>query len=70
MLGTEVYVCVCVCVHFVHVHVGRLLKGGSMVGRKEGVCDCGKDGDPGHGVLERGNRVSITGKGGGERVVW
>ena len=36
-----------------------------MVGRKEGVCDCGKDGDPGHGVLERGNRVSITGKGGG-----
>ena len=41
-----------------------------MVGRKEGVCDCGKDGDPGHGVLERGNRVSITGKGGEERVVW
>ena len=31
-----------------------------MVGRKEGVCDCGKDGDPGHGV---------TGKGGEERVV-
>ena len=30
-----------------------------MVGRK--VCDCGKDGDPGHGV---------TGKGGEERVVW
>lgn len=41
-----------------------------MVGRKEGVCDCGKDGDPGHGVLERGNRVSITGMGGEERVVW
>ena len=40
-----------------------------MVGRKEGVYDCGKDGDPGHGVLERGNRVSITGKGGEERVV-
>ena len=39
-----------------------------MVGRKEGVC--GKDGDAGHGVLERGNRVSITGKGGEERVVW
>ena len=32
-----------------------------MVGRK--VCDCGKDGDPGHGALESGNRVSITGKG-------
>ena len=43
-----------------------------MVGRKEGVCDCGKDGDPGHGALERGNRVSIhvTGMEGEERVVW
>ena len=28
-----------------------------------------KDRDPGHGILERENRVSITGKGGEERVV-
>ena len=32
------------------------------------MCDCGKDGDPGRDALESGNRVSITGKGGEERV--